>query len=284
MSRLFGLFCEGPVKLSSTLMTEVPQLSDTGISDDTPVLPDGWGIGFYREQGSFLFKKASRSSGKQRITNLTEVVSSQIFISHARIATIGDRKEANTHPFRWGKWLFAHLGTINQFRRIRSKILRRLPPAYKKLIRGNTDSEHLFYFYLSLLRGEGWIKRGNIPLESAVNGLRQFGSYLDGFHREAEVSDRPVLNFLLSNSSYLIATRSGAPLYYYMSKNNDTGETSFFSPTTMLNFRIINSDQSNKYIVIASERLSNSHHWHEVPEQHIITINTAEEVHITPWQ
>ncbi len=106
--------------------------------------------------------------------------------------------------------MFAHCGTINQFRRIRSKILRKRPPVYKKLIRGNTDSEHLFYFCLSLLRGEGGIKWGNISLDSAVQGLQLLKTHMIDLHREAEVDEMPVMNFILSNSSYLIASQSGS--------------------------------------------------------------------------
>lgn len=284
MSRLFGLLCEEAVNLSCKQVSKLP----TGINveeaaADMPPEADGWGIGFYRNRGAFLFKKASRNSRVQRITNITEVVSSSIFISHLRKATVGDRKEANTHPFRWGNWLFAHLGTISRFRKIRPRILRTLPPAYKKQIHGNTDSEHLFYLYLSMLRGEGGIKKGQIPLAAAVEGLKNFGRILEEFRRDAEIQEISVLNFLISNGTYLLALRCEHPLYYVSYEEGTTEETRFFSPTTWLEYEIVQYDPSNKIVVVASEKLTASPNWREVPEKHILAIESKQEINITPW-
>ncbi len=41
MSRLFGLFCEGPIKLSCTVMKEVPLEQRADASDIIPIVPDG---------------------------------------------------------------------------------------------------------------------------------------------------------------------------------------------------------------------------------------------------
>lgn len=284
MSRLFGLLCDEPVNLSCKQVLKLP----TGINEedavaDMPPEADGWGIGFYRNKGSFLFKKASRNTRVQRIANIAEVVSSRIFISHLRKATVGDRKEANTHPFRWGNWLFAHLGTVSHFRKIRSRILRTLPPAYKKLIHGNTDSEHLFYLYLSMLRGEGGIKKGQISLSAAVDGLKNFGKILEEFRRDAEIQETSVLNFLISNGTYLLALRCEHPLYYISFEEGTTEETRFFSPVTRLEYEIVQYSPSNKMVVVASEKLTASTNWRQVPEKHILAVDCKQEINLTPW-
>ena len=283
MSRLFGLVSEEPVKLSCTQDSRL-QSGDT-IDEDSDKVPgaDGWGIGFYRDQGSFLFKKASRTARTQRIASISEVVSSNIFICHLRHATTGDRKEANTHPFRWGFWLFAHLGGIHHFRRIRSRILRKLPPAYKKQIRGNTDSEYCFFLYLTLLRGQGAIKKGSIPLQAAVNGLKNFGRIMEEFHKEADVQQTPVLNFLITNGSYLIATRCGYPLYYLYHGGGALNETTYASDETSLRYELLQYDSEKKFVVVSSEKLSASQDWREVPEKHILAINSSQEIEIIPW-
>ena len=283
MSRLFGLFCAEPVKLSCTQVSQPVEGGVLEIDRDIPPKADGWGIGFYRDQGSFLFKKSARASGTQRITRITEVISSHIFISHVRQATVGERKEANTHPFRWGAWLFAHQGTVAQFRRIRSRILRKLPPAYKKQIMGNTDTEHCFYLYLSLLRGEGGIKKGRISLQAATDGLKNFGTILDEFRRDAEVGEMPVLNFLISNSSYLLASRFGYPLYYLCHEKNTIEPATFFSPATWLQYELLQFDPSRKFVVVASEKLTASPNWKEVPDKHVLSVNATQKIEITPW-
>lgn len=284
MSRLFGLYSEEPVKLSCIQAKEIPSWRNLGENSGNPVEADGWGIGFYKNNGSFLFKKASKSSKSQRITNITEVISSPIIVSHVRHATVGERKEANTHPFRWGLWLFAHYGKINHFRRIRSKIMRKLPSAYKKQIEGNTDSEFCFYLYLSHLKKEGAIKKGDIDLDAAIKGLKNFRNDIEEFQREADVTEMSELNFLISNGSYLIASRCGSPLYYLCSDRSNPQDTVFFSSETWLQYELIDFDPEKKLVTVSSEKLTDSTKWRVVPDNHILTINSAQEIEIIPWK
>jgi len=284
MSRLFGLFSEEPVKLSCVQATEIPTWRNLGENSGKPAEPDGWGIGFYKNRGSFLFKKASKNSKSQRLTNITEVISSPIIISHVRHATVGERKESNTHPFRWGLWLFAHYGKINHFRRIRSKIMRKLPTAYKKQIEGNTDSEFCFYLFLSYLKKEGGIKKGAIDLSAAIKGLIQFRKDIEEFQLEADVTEMSELNFLISNGSYLIATRCGKPLYYLSSDKDKPQGALFFSSQTWLQYELKDFDPEKKLVAVSSEKLTDSTRWRVVPNNHILTINSAQEIEIIPWK
>ena len=287
MSRLFGLSCAKPVHLSCRRVQYdtnscVSTTDSEGISQSTSPA-DGWGIGFYRNQGSFIFKKVAKEKKREQFSTISEVISSNIFICHLRYGTIGGRKEVNTHPFRWGVWLFAHQGTVNQFRRIKPRILRKLPPVYKKLMQGNTDSEHCFYLYLSLLRGEGGIKKGTIQLSAAVEGLRRFGRMIAEFQKDADVEQPPELNFLISNGSYLLATRLGCPLYYLMLPGNIQNNTPFYSPTTKLEYQLIPGDGTNRIIAVASEPLVPMEGWQEVPNNRILTISAEQEVSSIQW-
>lgn len=281
MSRLFGVFSAKPVNLSCVQLS----VSELASSPDRkmPIVADGWGIGFFRNNGSFLFKKASRLSGNQRIASIGEVISSNIFISHLRQATVGERKEANTQPFRWGNWLFAHQGTVNRFRKIRPQILRKLPSAYKKLIGGNTDSEHCFYFYLSLLRGEGGIKKGSIPIKAGIEGLIKWRGEIDNFHQNAEIQENSSFNLLISNGSYLLAARYGSPMYYLVLKGEDSDDTSFVSNETGLKYNILNTEKETQFVVVASEKLTDAPNWLEVPENHIIAIDSSLNIESLSW-
>ncbi|MFC1556838.1 class II glutamine amidotransferase [candidate division KSB1 bacterium] len=278
MSRLFGLFSSHPVNLSCNLSAS--ERSDSLISIPAA---DGWGIGFFRNRASFLFKKAARPTGDQPLTNISEVISSNIFISHLRRANIGERKEANTQPFRWGNWLFAHQGMLTHFRKLKPRILRKLPAAYKKLIRGNTDSEHCFYLYLTMLRGEGAIKKGEIPLTAAVDGLITCGRVLHEICEDAEVEDFPTCNFLVTNGEYLLAARLGDPLYYQTRRRDDPADTKFFSKETGLQYELRNLVEDMEFTVVSSEELSASPDWQEIPDKHFISISSSQDISFTRW-
>jgi len=284
LSRLFGFFGMNPVNLSCS-QHAVPGAVDgtEGASSQGLIEADGWGIGFFRNNGSFLFKKAARSSGVQRIASIGEVISSHIFISHLRKATVGERKEANTQPFRWGNWLLAHQGTISPFRKIRPRILRKLPSAYKKQICGNTDSEHCFYLFLTMLRGEGGIKKGEIPLKAAVGGLKKCIAAITGFYDDAEIPERPTVNLLLSNGAYLLAARQGIPLFYLLQSELDAADMTFFSRCTGLQYTIMRVEEKTRFVLIASEKLSASANWRELPENHIIAVDSSLNIDIVQW-
>ncbi len=279
MSRLFGFFGSEPVNLACN---QVADEKRADLAEKKQYISDGWGIGFFRNYASFLFKKATRASGGERITNISELISSQIFISHARQATIGERKEANTQPFRWGNWLFVHQGTINRFRKIKPRILRKLPAAYKKMIKGNTDSEHLFFLFLTMLRGQGAIKKGDIPFESAIEGLRKCYGMIREFCDEAEVEESPTLNFILSNGKYLIASRSGIPMYYLLSDNSFETETEFCSNITGLKYELQNIPDELKFLIVASEKFSDSDNYKLLPDDHLLAIAPSFAINITP--
>lgn len=276
MSRLFGFFGTDSVNLSCV---------DTGetVGSSEKIDSDGWGIGFFKNDASFLFKKASRSSGGNRIANIAEVVSSHVFISHLRFATIGERKEANTQPFRWGSWIFAHQGTVEHFRKIKPRIARKLPQAYKKLIRGNTDSEYLFYLFLSLLREKGSIKKGEINRDDAITGMKDLGEVIEEFCDEAEVEKYPTMNILVSNGEYFIAARNGSPLYYRLMTPDMEKDTVFKSSETGLSYELQNLTDDISFALISSDKFSDSEQYIEISNNTLFSVDSSITPEMIEW-
>src|SRR5207247_1233186 len=92
-------------------------------------------------------------------------------IGHARSGTWGPPKNENTHPFRFRSWLFAHHGTIVEFDRVRGEMLKLIPDFLRRNIRGQTDSEHLFHLFLSLLHNAGKVDDPLITTKAAGQAL-----------------------------------------------------------------------------------------------------------------
>ncbi|MFC1564046.1 class II glutamine amidotransferase [candidate division KSB1 bacterium] len=283
MSRLFGFFGAKPVNISCVHKPEKGNKIDDQ-KNYSFMEADGWGIGFFRNKSSFLYKKPLKRKNSKEFTTISEIISSRVFISHLRFSTIGEVKEANTQPFRWGNWLFAHSGTIHQFRKVKSRIIRKLPIAYKKQIQGNTDSEYCFYLYLSMLRGEGGIKKGESSLTASVEGLKNFGTVLTDIFEEAEVQKDPELNLLISNGNYLLAARYGKPLYYFIQDNGgDSAELNFYFKETNVQFNIISSESSNKFIVISSQMNNDIDIWREIPDKSVLSVDADLNIKVIPW-
>lgn len=80
---------------------------------------------------------------------IDKMMNSKVIIGHIRNKTIGDKTIHNTHPFYHKNMVFSHNGWIKDFANHRNKIIEKIDPKYKKFIKGETDSEYLFYLLLT---------------------------------------------------------------------------------------------------------------------------------------
>ena len=209
MSYLLGILGENSVRIKYSKIQEEKNFSY--INDKCK---DGWGIGFYKDSVAYMVKKTGAFYDDMRILTVIDKIRTNAVVTHFRGATIGDVKESNTHPFRHGVWLFAHAGTIAHFRKIKSNILQKLPETFKEKIDGNTDSEYCFNLFLSNLKGKGYLKKGDISIEKAIDAFQETALLLNTWQNETNAEDISTYNFLTTNGRYMLAMRKGKPLYY----------------------------------------------------------------------
>lgn len=228
---------------------------------------NGWGIGFYQHGSAFLIKKASPLEKDERVESVTNKIRSQIFVSHVRQASVGEIKVANTQPFRYGSWLFAHQGTIQQFRRIKPKLIKALYPPLKKKLQGTTDSEHCFVLLLSLLKGAGHLKKGEITIDNVLNALTKMMTMLGEWASKSKVKEPSAYNFVLTNGNYIIGVRKGYPLYVYFS-----GESPDSNPNQSAT---LTENSSIESLIISSIRFGSLSDWKEVPENSFCIIDSS---------
>lgn len=161
--------------------------------------PDGWGLAWY-EGGRLKVVKSRESALKNhKFVATAERMNSRIILAHLRRMTRGNVREVNTHPFRFGKYVFAHNGTVDI-----SELADYLKGSYRK-IRGDTDSELLFHFLVQNM--ERW---GNFM------GLRKAVKEISEQARRRHVTS---LNFIMADGRYLYVFkrvyRGTNNLYYY---------------------------------------------------------------------
>ncbi len=113
---------------------------------DTPGHLDGWGIGFYKNGKAIVHKSGGSIVEEKRefFETCERVNTSRILLLHLRKSSwSGTSKVAHAHPFAVGNILFAHNGTIRDFKPLREKIIHDPPPP------GALDSEIYFRYVMS---------------------------------------------------------------------------------------------------------------------------------------
>jgi glutamine amidotransferase len=112
----------------------------------TPGHLDGWGVGFYKDGKAVVHKSGgSIVEEKQKFFETCErVKASRILLLHLRkSAWSGTSEVAHAHPFAAGNILFAHNGTIRDFKALRKKIIQDSPPLEA------LDSEVYFHYVMN---------------------------------------------------------------------------------------------------------------------------------------
>ena len=112
---------------------------------------DGFGIGWYGPEGEPAFFKSMEPAWNDRnLRDLARHVESHLFIAHIRATSGTPVQQSNCHPFRYGKWLWAHNGVVRDFAKVKRDLVLAVDPALFPLIEGSTDSEVLFFLALTL--------------------------------------------------------------------------------------------------------------------------------------
>jgi glutamine amidotransferase len=69
--------------------------------------------------------------------------------AHIRASTGTPAQQTNCHPFRHGKWLWMHNGSIAHFQQVKREIMLAVDPSLYAAIEGSTDSEAFFFLALT---------------------------------------------------------------------------------------------------------------------------------------
>ena len=122
-----------------------------------PLNGDGFGLVWYvpDDPQPARFRSLTPAWNNANLAELARVTHSRSIMAHVRAATSGnfDVAEDNCHPFRCGPFAFMHNGDIPAFSKIRRPLMESLSDEGFAMVRGNTDSEHMFALAMEHLRG-----------------------------------------------------------------------------------------------------------------------------------
>lgn len=198
MCRLLGLVAKDAVPIVDCLATAPRSLSTLSREH-----PDGWGVALSSvgDEGWRVFRSTERAHACAEFQRVATQGGAPIVIAHVRQKTVGHTSIENTHPFVRGRWVFAHNGTIRDL----SALERRASASRLAEVRGDTDSERLFAFFLTRL--DEAAATGGHDVELATGVLAEATRELRG------IAELGAYNYLLSDGAALFAHRFGRTLH-----------------------------------------------------------------------
>jgi glutamine amidotransferase len=110
---------------------------------------DGFGLGWYghREQPG-LYRNVMPAWGDPNLRDIAGQIESRLFLAHVRASTGTAVQQTNSHPFRFGRWLFVHNGFVAGYEHLRHDLILAVGPQLFENVQGTTDSELLFHLAL----------------------------------------------------------------------------------------------------------------------------------------
>lgn len=275
MSKVLALFTSDP----NLIRCELDRLKEH-VALDKGGASNAVGMGSYAQDEVLLQRHPSDVDPKQ----LSEVWSgpeSDAFIYHARTLPVGLSLEENTQPFRFRRWLFAHLGQLNGFSAMRTKLLSSLPEFLRRQIRGDTDSEAIFALFLKQLRDTGRTEDPHLEGGLAAQLLGKTVRALEQMATESGVTGRSVLSFVATNGRLLAATRYGPePLYYTLLEGVDRCERCGIGASTPDTQPLVREHRRRRTVVIASHVAKNG--WIELPNGSALAVDRSLNVQTLP--
>ncbi len=248
-----------------------------------PLNGDGFGLAWYVPKMSSepaLFKDITPAWNNQNLINLARVTRSGCILAHVRAATPGFPViQSNCHPFTCGPYSFMHNGSIGGFRHLRRKLLGSLSDEAFDLIRGSTDSEHVFALFMDHITRA---KETGDRTEMIARALKSAITRIEELSEEAGLDEQITMNLAVTDGVNAAVTR-------YIKGDQEEAVSLYTKRALELTCvdgeYCINDNSSiekDSAVLIASEPLTVDTGWEKVPPGSIVTVNEDLRLSIRP--
>jgi glutamine amidotransferase len=260
MCRFVAYIGDKPLLLEEILVSPENSLvkqSRHATRDQYKVNADGFGMSWYNfkaDSEPAIFKSIQPAWNDDNLKHIARTVESQCFIGHIRASTIGDVSRENCHPFAYKEFSMVHNGNIDNFNEIRRLLLKQLSDEYYLAVKGNTDSECLFFLIMEYVyAGKGM---------SLIEAVKKAFKWVKSAQKAQGKGDYSRINIVISSGHEMIATR-------FVSKGDKALSLTY-------------SKETETSVVVASEPIDyHVAEWTDVPVNHYVHIkNDANSIDI----
>jgi predicted glutamine amidotransferase len=287
----FTLYLGPPIKLA-TLLTEPKHslIRQSFQSEERaePLNGDGFGIGWYAPRLTpepAVFHEITPAWNNRNLRSIADVVTSPCVFAHVRAASEGgDVNLANCHPFKHGRYIMMHNGHIGAYREVRRDLLESLTDEAYDVVRGSTDTEHLFALFMDEI-----VRRGHTPGHRSDGGVgalelaRRLSASLVrviAAVREKGGGAPSFLNVAVSDGQRVAVTRfaddpdEGPESLHFL-------EGELYEPTSR-QFKDKRADDEGTAHLVSSERLTKDDRWKTVPPNSMIVLDRHAPLRVFP--
>jgi len=113
---------------------------------------DGFGIGWYRngdETAPAVYKGTHPAWNDRNLREVATQIHTPLLFAHVRASSGTPVQRSNCHPFRYGRWLWMHNGSLAGFDKVKRDLLMAVDESLYPQIEGSTDTEALFFLALT---------------------------------------------------------------------------------------------------------------------------------------
>jgi len=182
---------------------------------------DGFGFAYQKTQNNdankwSVYKKPHISKEDSDIDRVLETVAeSPVILGHIRSASKGMAVAyENTHPFHYKNQVFMHNGQIHGFTpSIRSALAKHILPKFRPAIKGNTDTEVLFYLFLTSLEKMQLSEQMKSEKTTQLSHFKDHAnSLIEAFQRTVSILKNASIrefagNIVFANKTHILVTR-----------------------------------------------------------------------------
>ena len=244
--------------------------------------PEDYGWGYYRAGDLLLGRRPTGVPVPVALPDLLGPVTGEALIVRAQTASDFPAKDENTQPFRFRRWLFAHVGGVVAWPEVKPRLVALLPQFLRRPIAGDTDSEHVFMLFLHHLREAGALDDLDAAADVVGRALARTVTQVDALCREAGCQQPSVLDLAVTDGRMLAATRRGRALHYALLEGIVPCARHGIDLSTRDSNPQLRPHRQAKAVVFAT-LLSDPAGFLEVPEASVVTVDRSLRVRVAPF-
>jgi len=257
MCRLFGFRSVIQSHVHRSLIA-----ADNALGRQSAAHPDGWGVAYYVDGAPHVTRSPSHALSDALFHRVSGVVASETVLAHVRKATQGPLTVLNCHPFQHGRWVFAHNGDLPRFQRdFRRALMDEVSPRLRRFVLGETDSEVLFFLFLTGLERRGPLAKPHIvgdvleALDETVARAREVCAPLE----EAEDA---LLTCIVTDGTAMAAHQGGKELFWSTHKTRCADRAA--CPSLSPECEAPSETGFVNHLIFSSEPLQGENVWNEM--------------------